>query len=168
MKQPSTDPQIMSLRKLVVNYRCLGFREHVLHLSKWVRRITSSSQLEHLELDVDDFEFFRGPYLDYSGLVEHISYKHGGTIRVFRLMHGHIGSAAISLLCQKCPNLEEVSLGVNMNTLVGLISNLFFSSDLRKPSVARVPPKSWLVVKVTTGRFPGIQHQAVQSCERIR
>ncbi|KAF9649725.1 hypothetical protein BDM02DRAFT_3094307 [Thelephora ganbajun] len=119
MKQPTTVPRITTLRKFVVNNRHVCFRNHVTYLSKWVRRITSHSRLEHLEFAIDNFEYFRGPYLNYGGLVEHISHKHGRTIRVLRLMHGYIDSATVALLCQKCPNLEDASLGVNICTLVG-------------------------------------------------
>lgn len=118
MKQPVTVPRITTLRKLVVNHKHICFRDHVNHLCKWVRRITSQSYLEHLEFAVDDSEYFRGPYSNYSGLVEHISHKHGRTIRVLRLAHAYVDSATVTLLCQKCPNLEEASLGVNIRTLV--------------------------------------------------
>ena len=125
MKQPTVVPRITTLRKLVVNHKPIYFRDHVTHLSKWVRRLTSRSHLEHLELVVDDLEYFRGPYLNYSGLVEHISYKHGRTIRVLRLTHGYVDLGTITLLCQKCPNLEDVSLGVSIDTLVRVgIDNL--------------------------------------------
>ena len=68
---------------------------------------------------MDGHRHFPGPYLKFRGLVEHISHKHGGTIRVLRLVHGYIDSATATLLCQKLLNLEEASLGVNMSTLVG-------------------------------------------------
>lgn len=126
MKQPATVPRITTLRKLVVNHKHMYFRDHVNHLSKWVRRITSQSRLEHLEFAVDDLEYFRGPYSSYSGLVEHISHKHGRTIRVLRLTHAYVDSATVALLCRKCPNLEEVSLGVNIRTLVRITSARFF------------------------------------------
>ena len=118
MKQPTTVPRITALRKLVVYHKHIYFRDHVNHLSKWVRRITSHSHLEYLELAMDDLEYFRGPYSNYGGLVEHISHRHGRTIRVLRLTHGYVDSATIALLCQKCPNLENISLGVNIGTLV--------------------------------------------------
>jgi len=118
MKQPIAVPRIETLRRFVVNHRHIYFRDHVNHLSKWVRRITSQSHLEHLELAMDDLEYFRGPYSNYGGLVEHISYRHGRTIRVLRLTHGYVDSATVALLCQKCPHLEDVSLGVNVDTLV--------------------------------------------------
>lgn len=166
MKQPPSTSRITTLRKLVVNHKRIDFHDHVLHLSKWVRRITSDSHLEHLELAVDGLEHFRGPYLNYRGLVEHVSHRHGGTIRILLLMHGYVDSATITLLCQKCPNLEEASLGVNMNTLVGWASNQHFSSDFNETfSAARISPKGRLVVKVTTGLVPSMQCQAVQTCE---
>lgn len=162
MKQPSATPRITTLRKLVVNHRNVDFHEHTLHLSKWVRRITLDSPLEHLELAVDGLEYFRGPYLNYRGLVEHVSHKHGGTIRVLRLMHGYIDLATVTLLCQKCSNLEEASFGVNMSTLVGLISNHHPFVKYRAFSIARIPSKGRPVVKVTTGRFSSVQCQTVQ------
>jgi len=122
-------PQIESLRKLVVNHKHIYFRDHVNHLSKWVRRITSRSHLEYLELAVDDLEYFRGPYSNYGGLVEHISHRHGRTIRVLRLTHGYVDSTTVTLLCQKCPHLEDVSLGVNVETLVCGTSTPFFLFD---------------------------------------
>ena len=143
MKQPTTTPRIISLRKLRVNHKHIDFQEHVRHLSRWVRRITSQSQLEHLELAVDCFEHFKGPYLNYGGLVEHISQKHGRTIRILRLMHGYIDPATITLLCQKCPNLEEVSLGVNMRTLVSSTSDQLFvgiDQGLRSANSPKMPP----------------------------
>ena len=161
MKQPPYSPQITSLRKFVVNYRHIDFREHVLHLSRWIRKIVSWSRLEHLELVMENCEYFRGPYLNYGGLVEHISHRHGGTIRVLRLMHSYIDSTTVSMLCQKCPNLEETSFGVNMSTLVGQCKTNVFShtSDLAVSlSVARIPPKGCAVVKITTGFLPGMQH----------
>ena len=123
MKQPSAAPRITTLRKLVVNHRRVDIHELVLHLSKWVRRITSNSQLEHLELVMDGLEHFMGPYLNYRGLVEHVSHRHGGTIRILRLMHGYLDSSTVTLLCQKCSNLEDASLGVNMSTLVSSASS---------------------------------------------
>lgn len=126
MKQPTTVPRITVLRKLVVNHKPICFRDHVNHLSKWVRRITSRSHLEHLELVVDDLEYFRGPYSNYSGLIEHISYRHGRTIRALRLTHGYVDLGTITLLCQMCPNLEDVSLGVSIDTLVRVIGSAFF------------------------------------------
>jgi hypothetical protein len=139
MKQPTTAPRIMSLRKLGVNHKQIEFQEHVRHLSRWVRRITSQSQLEHLELTVDYFERFKGPYLNYGGLVEYVSQKHGRTIRILRLMHGYIDPATITLLCQRCPNLEEVSLGVNVRTLVSLTSNRHFRLRWPGPSQREFP-----------------------------
>lgn len=157
MKQPSTVPRITALRKFVVNHSNVDFHNHVLHLSKWVRRITFNSQLEHLELVVDGFEYFRGPYLNYRGLVEHVSHKHWGTIRILRLMHGYIDSATIALLCQKCSNLEEASLGVNMSTLVSLkLDRPFPMNLLGHFPAARIPSNGHLFAKVTTGRFPGM------------
>ena len=163
MKQPTTVPQITTLRKLVVYHQHIYFRDHVNHLSKWVRRITAPSHLEHLELAVDDLEYFRGPYSNYGGLVEHISHRHGQTIRVLRLTHGYVDSATITLLCQKCPNLEDLSLGVNIETLVSFASDQFLPSYLTGIVSARVPSKCHLVVKATTGRLPSMQHQGVQS-----
>jgi hypothetical protein len=128
MKQPAAVPRITTLRKFVVNHKHIHFREHVNHLSKWVRRIASQSHLEHLEFAVDDLEYFRGPYSNYSGLVEHISHRHGGTIRILRLTHAYVDSATVTLLCQKCPNLEETSLGVSMRTLVRITSIQVFLS----------------------------------------
>ena len=136
MKQPATVPRIVNLRKLVVNHKHICFRDHVNHLSKWVRRITSRSHLEHLELAMDDLEYFRGPYSNYGGLVEHISHRHGPTIRVLRLTHGYIDSITITLLCQKCPNLEDVSLGVNMDTLVRITPGCLFLT-----SIDQIPPQ---------------------------
>ena len=164
MKQPATVPRITSLRKLVVNHKHISFRDHVNHLSKWVRRITSQSRLEHLELAVDDLEYFRGPYSNYGGLVEHISHKHGQTIRVLRLTHGYVDSATVTLLCQKCPNLEDASLGVKIDTLVRITSDQVFSSDLTETfPAARIPSKSRFTVKVTAGLLQSMQHQGVQS-----
>jgi len=166
MKQPATVPRITTLRKLVVYHQHIYFRDHVNHLSKWVRRITAHSHLEHLELAVDDLEYFRGPYSNYGGLVEHISHRHGQTIRVLRLTHGYVDSATIALLCQKCPNLENVSLGVNIETLVCATSNPLLSSYLTRIfPVARIPSKGHLVVKVAMGRLPSMQHHGVQSRE---
>ena len=148
MKQPTMVPRITPLRKFIVNHKHIHFRDHVNHLSKWVRRITSQSHLEHLELVLDDLEHFRGPYSNYGGLVEHISHRHGQTIRVLRLTHGYVDSATISLLCQKCPNLEDASLGVNMDTLVSVKFNkLFFffarlNQDLpRSTNFLKRPPR---------------------------
>jgi len=168
MKQPTTVPRITTIRKLVVYHQHIYFRDHVNHLSKWVRRITAQSHLEHLELAMDDLEYFRGPYSNYGGLVEHISHRHGQTIRVLRLTHGYVDLIAIALLCQKCPNLENVSLGVNMETLVRVTSNQFPSSHLTGTFLAaRIPPKGRLVVKITTSRLPSMQHQGVQSPEHF-
>ena len=164
MKQPATVPRITTLRKLVVYHQHIYFRNHVNHLSKWVRRITAQSPLEHLELAVDDLEYFRGPYSNYGGLVEHISHRHGQTIRVLRLTHGYVDSATISLLCRKCPNLENVSLGVNIETLVRVRLNRLLSSYLTRIFLtAAISSKCRLVVKVTTDRLPSMQHQGVQS-----
>ena len=165
MKQPATVPRITTLRKLVVYHQHIYFRDHVNHLSKWVRRITAQSHLEHLELAVDDLEYFRGPYSNYGGLVEHISHRHGQTIRVLRLTHGYVDSITIALLCQKCPNLENVSLGVNIETLVRFALNQLPSYLTRIFLVARIPPKGRLVIKVAMGRIPSVQHQGVQSRE---
>jgi len=126
MKQPTTVPQLPTLRKFVVNHKHVCFRDHVNHLSKWVRRITSQSHLDHLELAVDDLEYYRGPYSNYSGLVKHVSHKHGRTIRVLRLTHGYVDSPTATLLCQKCPNLEDFSLGVSIDTLVRVLLNRLF------------------------------------------
>ena len=167
MKQPSTRPQITTLRKFVVNHKHVDFQSHVHHLSKWVRRIISHSHLEHLELVIDGFEYFRGPYLNYGGLVEHISHKHGCTIRILRLMHGYTDSATIALLCQKCPNLEEASLGVNMSTLVGLVSDWRPSSLTRPSPIAQVPSKSCFIVEAATSRLPRLQRQVVQGPQRL-
>ena len=162
MKQPTVVARITTLRKLIVNHRQICFRDHVSHLSKWVRRITSQSHLEHLELAMDDLEYFRGPYSNYGGLMEHISHRHGRTIRVLRLTHAYIDSATVTLLCQKCPNLEDFSLGVNVDTLVRIPSIQVFSSDLtRTSSAGRIPSKGRLVVKLTTDRLPSLQHQGV-------
>jgi hypothetical protein len=164
MKQPTTVHHITTLRKLVVNHKQISFRDHVNHLSKWVRRITSQSHLEHLELAVDDLEYFRGPYSNYGGLVEHLSHRHGQTIRVLRLTHGYLDSATISLLCRKCLNLEEVSLGVNVDALVCAILNQVFSLGLTRIfPAARIPPKGCLSVKATTGHLPSMQYQGIQS-----
>lgn len=146
MKQPSATPQITTLRKLVVNHKHIDLRKHVLHLSKWVRRIMSKSPLEHLELSQDVFGYPKEPHLNYRGLVEHVSHKHGGTIRILRLIHGYVDSAIIALLCEKCSNLEEASLGVNMITLVGLTSNHHFSVKtygnlFRSPNSLERPPR---------------------------
>ena len=168
MKQPPTAPWITALRKLVVNHKHVDFLSHVHHLSKWVRRITSRSQLEHFELVVDDFEYFRGPYLNYGGLVEHISHKHGGSLRVLRLMHGYIDSATVTLFCRKCPSLEEISLGVSMSTLVGFQLIEYSSRGLTKGiPAARIPSKGRLVVKITAGCLPGMQRQTFQSPEQF-
>ena len=157
MKQPTTVPRITTLRKLVVNHKPICFRDHVSHLSKWVRRITSRSHLEHLELAVDDLEYFRGPYSNYSGLIEHISHKHGRTIRALRLTHGYVDLGTITLLCQKCPNLEDVSLGVSIDTLVRVISSqLFFPPDLTGIPTAHFSPEGCLAVKIAQGRLPSL------------
>jgi len=166
MKQPATVPRITTLRKLVVYHQHIYFRDHVNHLSKCVRRITAQSHLEHLELVVDDLEYFRGPYSNYGGLVEHISHRHGQTIHVLRLTHGYVDSATITLLCQKCPNLENVSLGVSIETLVRVASNDFFS--LHPTGIfpaARIPSKSRPFVNIAIGRLPSMQHEGVQSRE---
>jgi hypothetical protein len=166
MKQPPTAPQITTLRKFVVNHTHIDFLSHVHHLSRWVRRITFRSHLEHLELVMDNFEYFRGPYLNYGGLVEHISYKHGGSLRVLRLTHGYIDSTTIALLCQQCPNLEEISLGVSMSTLVGFPSTVRSCSDLtRGLPAARIPPKGRPVIKTTPGCLPNMQHEIFSSPE---
>lgn len=147
MKQPPDIPRITSLRKVVVNHRYIEFQDHVHHLSRWVRRITSQSRLEHLELAVDDFEYFRGPYLNYGGLMEHVSYKHGGTIRVLRLMHGYIDSATVTLLCQKCLVLEEASIGVNITTLREFPYKASSLSKLRQVAFRVCNTKSSKVLK---------------------
>lgn len=168
MKQPAIIPHITTIRKFVVNHKHICFRDHVNHLSKWIRRITSKSHLEHLELAVDDLEYFRGPYANYGGLVEHISHRHGPTIRILRLTHGYTDSATITLLCQKCPNLEDISLGVNVDTLVRFISGPFIFAKLDLiSSAARVPSKGCLFVKVTTGYLPSMQSQGIQSRENF-
>lgn len=154
MKQPTTVPRITTLQKLVVNHKHIFFRDHVNHLSKWVRRMTAQSHLEHLELAMDDLEYFRGPYANYGGLVEHISYRHGRTIRVLRLTHGYIDSATITLLCQKCPNLEDISLGVNADTLVRVTSNEPFLPDLtRSPPQREFPQKAASLSKLRRVAF---------------
>jgi len=165
MKQPVTVPRITTLRKLIVYHQHIYFRDRVNHLLKWIRRITAQSHLEHLELAVDDLEYFRGPYSNYGGLVEHISHRHGQTIRVLRLTHGYVDSATIAMLCHMCPNLENLSLGVSIETLVRVTSNQISSYLTRIFPAARIPSKSHVVVTVAMGRLPSLQHEGVQSRE---
>ena len=84
---------------------------------KWIRRISTYSPLEKLEL-ISDHPFDRGPCIGFDGLLDHLGTRHGRTLRFLCLPHAFVGLDALQKLCSRCSLAEEISIGTAASVLV--------------------------------------------------
>ncbi|KAG9217720.1 hypothetical protein CCMSSC00406_0003591 [Pleurotus cornucopiae] len=115
---PKSVPPFPRLRSLSVKHPILETRQDVDRLCVWIRRIISSSKLESLHLISDASPFACGASVSFDGLGEHISKRHGPTIRHLNLGSAFLGLPSLRQLCQCCPKLELLRIAVSLDTLV--------------------------------------------------
>lgn len=84
----------------------------------WIRRIISFSKLESLHLIDDASPSVCGASVSFDGLGEHISKRHGPTIKYLNLGSAFLGLPGLRHLCQCCPKLELLRIAVSLDTLV--------------------------------------------------
>ncbi|KAF9502122.1 hypothetical protein BDN71DRAFT_1378820 [Pleurotus eryngii] len=121
---PKSVPPFPRLRSLSVKHSILDTRQDVGRFSVWIRRIISSSKLESLHLIGDASPSACGASVSFDGLGEHISKRHGPTIRHLNLGSAFLGLPSLRQLCQCCPKLELLRIAVSLDTLTkfGMVS----------------------------------------------
>lgn len=113
-----------ALRHFTVLHTPLFRKEDACALSKWIRRVCSSSPLETLEtISSDD----SGPSLCFDGLISHIASKHHRTLLAIQMSRAYARESALRTLLRKCTTIQSVSLTVAFSTLVSYVT----STDLK-------------------------------------
>ncbi|KAF4588623.1 hypothetical protein EYR40_010176 [Pleurotus pulmonarius] len=114
---PKSVPPFPRLRSLSVKHSILDTRQDVDRFCVWIRRIISFSKLESLHLIDDTSPSVCGASVSFDGLGEHISKRHGPTIKYLNLGSAFLGLPSLRHLCQCCPKLELLRIAVSLDTL---------------------------------------------------
>lgn len=118
MKQPLVPPICPNLRHFTATHAYINTRPEATHLCKWIRRVTSSSPIESLTLVCDNILEMWGANVSYDGLIHHIAIRHAKTLRTLSMEHAFVGMDAVRRLCANCVHIEELVIGVGLDTLV--------------------------------------------------
>ncbi|TFK88123.1 hypothetical protein K466DRAFT_489557 [Polyporus arcularius HHB13444] len=113
--RPSIIPRLPNLRHLTVHYTHVTTRTDAAHLYKWIRRVITHSPLASLHLMCESEVY--GPAPSFDPLLEHLSARHAATLRRLDMKDCLVGDAALRGFCRKCEALEELSVGVSLDTL---------------------------------------------------
>jgi hypothetical protein len=106
------------LRSFKAKYVQMHTRDEVNRFCAWVRRAISSSKcLRTLRL-ISSNEI-SSANISFDGLISHLATKHFGTLSVLDLGSAFIGGGALKQLCVACIYLEDLTVGVGWQTLVG-------------------------------------------------
>lgn len=118
MKQPLLPPACPNLRHFTAIHAYTDTRAEAIHLCKWIRRVTSAARMESLTLVCDNILETWGANINYDSLVHHIAVRHAKTLRMLRMEHNFVGIDAVRQLCKNCLQMEELAIGIGLDTLV--------------------------------------------------
>lgn len=123
LKQPAPRLPCRNLTSFSVKYRHIETRDEALAFCSWIRRaITSSSgSLRSLRLCCEDeLDYYRsGANVGFDSLISHLTAKHYTTLRFLDIRATFIGEESFKRICQTCIHLEELSVGIPLDALVG-------------------------------------------------
>ncbi|KAF8519374.1 hypothetical protein BU17DRAFT_90081 [Hysterangium stoloniferum] len=107
-------PTLLSLQSLTVCYDLLIGKYEAVALSTWIRRISSSSPLEHLIVRCYDS---RGRTLSFDGLLLHVAHRHRQSLCSIQMPKAHVRTRTLHTLLQICGGLTDLSLNVAFSAL---------------------------------------------------
>lgn len=121
---PHSLPRIRHLRSLEITHSYSNSRRHTINMCVWVRRLVQHSPLEHIEIICDDAEdyFLYGPHISINSLIEHLNFRHSGTLRELRMKHAFVGVNQGTRLLERCHKLVHFECSTRKEILVSAVS----------------------------------------------
>ncbi|RDB17499.1 hypothetical protein Hypma_000999 [Hypsizygus marmoreus] len=116
LRPPTTHPRLSKLKYFAVDYSVIESRFEAINLCKWIRKVISSSPIEHIRLICDDFYKFPAN-VSFDSIVDHIVKKHSRTLLILDLGSAYIGVDSFRQLLSSCFKLEEMHVAVRKNAL---------------------------------------------------